>query len=206
MNDLKLASMLQTHFSTRGLEICVNQLEDGLILFKDGVSKVAAYVAKPENYMARNALLNLMLKAASNMNEYNQTYLVAPKLYGPMLDVKQLSTTGIGLILYDERELYEAYPAKLFSRTSPGQPPGLGELNAHLTGEIQRLRDELEWLKKDLINLRTELEKLRDRRIVEKAVEPLNPVRRETYDDGLPSFFKDNPWITVLSNRGADLT
>jgi hypothetical protein len=206
MNDLKLTSMLQGHFSAKGLEISVNQLEDGLIQFKDDVNIVAAYIAKPEHYTARNAFLNLMLKAASRINEYNQTYLVAPKLYGPMLDVKQLSTTGMGLILYDEREIYEAYPARFFQRTSQNQPSGLNEVNAHLTAEIQRLRDEVEWLKKDLVNLRVELEKLRERRIVEKAVEPLNPIESQTYGDTLPSFFKDNPWITVLSNRGADLT
>jgi hypothetical protein len=51
-----------------------------------------------------------------------------------------------------------------------------------------------------------ELEKLRERRIVEKAVKPLDPIESQTYGDTLPSFFKDNPWITVLSNRGADLT
>lgn len=206
MNDPELTSMLQSHFSTKGLELCVNQLEDGLIQFNDGVTTVAAYIAKPGNYTARNALLNLMLTAASRINEYNQTYLVAPKIYGPILDVRQLAKTGIGLILYDERDLYEAYPAKIFSHVDHNQPPGLGELKAHLTAEIQRLREELEWLKKDLVNLRLEFEKIKDRRIVERAVEPLNPVRAETYEETLPSFFRDNPWITVLSNRGADLT
>lgn len=204
VNNQTIMNMLQGHFSSKGLELNKTSLKDGLTSFKSKTGFVAAYIMEPQAYSNRNELFGLMLKAASNTAEYNQTYLVLPKLLGPMMDAKHLDVNGLGLILYDDRGLYEALPAKYFVQKIQNNNQLEDKQSLRLASEIDELRREIADLKKNFLALKTELNGLNDKRIVEKAVEPLTPSSHPVHENGLPVFLKDNPWITVLSKRGSD--
>ncbi len=202
MNNQTVLRQLQNYFTSKGLEL--HKTESGFLQFTDNEKIIAVYFLLERSYTGKNQLLDLMLEATSRILNQNQTYIAIPKLYGSILDTKHLESNGLGLILYDERGLYEVLAARYIDHIKRDSV----DLNIRLESEIRKLRLEIDGLKRNLMNLKNELDDLRDIKIIEKAVQPIDQPATQrqipVQEDDLPSFFKDNPWITVLSKRGTE--
>ncbi len=78
-----------------------------------------------------------------------------------------------------------------------------------LNERLNRVEREIERIKSELSSIHSKLERLESKIVHEKAeVAEVPLIVKETEvevtipSEGLPSFFKDNPWLNILSTRG----
>ena len=179
----------------------------------------------------RGYFMEVVMRASSLRQSCNYLYLAVPKLLAPFVDVEVLRKHGIGLLTVDD-EVVEALasPKRPVLEAAPGGAPvdrgllegimaRLSALEARISAverEVSGLRPLLSQvrgmgeLKKELSTLATEVKMLSHRLNALSAGLPAQ-ARPEAPKpppgpelEGLPSFFRDNPWLEILSRRGQD--
>jgi len=171
---------------------------------------------------------SLFMKALMNtsaLRDYcNLLYIAAPKLLAVIIDSSTLSEYGVGLLTVGDKVL-EAQPAtyRPIKSVKPQQVsieiPEIEELKkiplieerirelervivelrstiSNLQGKIYSLSSRVESLEKLGIQVKTKIPK--------PEVKPEVTAPVEVSSEGLPSFLKDNPWVSILSKRGEE--
>lgn len=206
MNRPKPRDRIREYFLSQGYsEDPIN--EDGFSSFLDGEYRTAVKILSLEDLEDRNILLQSLLEAASNPKSYNKVYVAMPKLLASIIDGKILEEIGLGLLIYDERSVEEAIPAKTVKpqavhASSTTVDPSIARELQFLKAELSELRETVEKLKRELTALREGVKPHREERgrrevKMEVKIPQSQPL-------GLPSFFQDNPWLSVLSQRGKE--
>ncbi|MEM3044029.1 MAG: hypothetical protein QXV77_00880 [Candidatus Bathyarchaeia archaeon] len=179
--------------------------DGGLPSFSDGIYRTAVKTLSLEDLEDRNMLLQSLLEAASKSGSHDKTYVAMPKLLASVIDGKTLKEAGLGLLIYDERSVEEAIPARTNPRRIQAEPTSM---DPSMTRELQILKAEISELKETVEKLKRELNTLKgsvkplEGKIKEVEMRPEAPPPSPS--SGLPSFFQDNPWLSVLSQRGRE--
>jgi hypothetical protein len=216
----KAKSRLLEFFSLRGEEPVRNQSELGLppppaLAVSDGKSVAVILHLTKEELLNGNALLRTVVNAAAHRGRANRLYIAIPKLYAASVDGAILQDNGIGLIVYDEKRVFESIPARNVELDAE-RPQG--ESLSEIRSELAETRQEVRSLEAALLSASREIKDLKEavrelasrrparatvraeRSRVRLAVE----VPEGSSDEGLPSFLKGNPWVEVLSGRGEE--
>ena len=182
----------------------------------------------------RGAFTDIVMKASALRDECHFLYLAVPKTIAPFVDTEVLKKRSMGLLIVDEEGVIEALPSprrppRRGQAVGGGPlPEELANRIALLEDRISVLENELmairpllneissiRGLKEDFKALSSRLEAL-SRRIdmlsssVLVRAPAMGPPAKPTAPpsppepEGLPSFFKDNPWLEILARRGRD--
>ncbi|MBS7657954.1 MAG: hypothetical protein QW476_00810 [Candidatus Bathyarchaeia archaeon] len=187
---------------------CVEEEENHLI-FKFGDSILSIEILSGKEILDRNAVLNSALKALAKFEYSNKVYLALPKVYASIIDGEILQNHGLGLLTYDEKEVKEVIPAK-FIKKHLTSIENYEEKIEELKIELKKIKENYMLLKNTVDTLKSEVEKLKVNLIKaplvkeEKIIEVKHKPKLEVTTSGLPSFFKDNPWLEVLAKRGKE--
>lgn len=212
-------SRLFEFFSTRGDEPVRNQSELGLppppaLAFSDGKSVAVVLQLTKDELVGGNRLLRTIVNAAAHRGRANRLYIAIPKVYAASVDGGVLQENGIGLIVYDERRVFESIPARevQLGETAEGEAP------QELMSELAELRTRVKSLEGALLSASREIRELKDavkdlksrrpRRATVSAERSRIRVALEVPqgkgDANLPSFLRENPWVEVLGERGEE--
>jgi len=187
---------------------CIEERENYLT-FKIGDSILSIEILSGKEILDRNAILNSALKALAKFEYSNKVYLALPKVYASIIDGEILQNHGLGLLTYDEKEVKEVIPAKFIKKqllTKENYERKIEELKI----ELKKLKENHMLLKSTVDTLKNEVEKLKKGLIKvplikeEKITEAKPQPKLEASINGLPSFFKNNPWLEVLAKRGKE--
>jgi hypothetical protein len=205
LNKPKLQDRIREYFLSQGyLE---DPMDDGgLPSYSNGEHRAAVKILSLEDLEDRNILLQSLLEAASKPGSHDKAYVAMPKLLASAIDGRILEDVGLGLLIYDERSVEEAIPARINPRRIQAAPP---PVDPSVTREIQFLKAEISVLRETVEKLKREISLLREGvkpRLEEKVREARIEanVPSPSQSSGLPSFFQDNPWLSVLSQRGRE--
>ncbi|MEM2123283.1 MAG: hypothetical protein QXE79_06565 [Candidatus Bathyarchaeia archaeon] len=205
MNKPKLQDRIREYFLSKGYS--EEDIDDGgFPSFSDGEYRSAVKILSLEDLGDRNILLQSLLEAVSKPGLHDKMYVAMPKLLASVIDGRILEEAGLGLLIYDERSIEEAIPAGIKSQriqavSAPVDPSITLELQ-FLKAEISGLRETVERLKREINVLREGVKPRLEEEIKEVKME-VNVSSSSHFQD-LPSFFRDNPWLSVLSQRGRE--
>jgi hypothetical protein len=172
-----------------------------------GSEKIHVTVVGQDAFLQRGKLLESILNLSTMASCVNKVYLAAPRLLGTAIDTEVFRERGFGLLLFDERRIDEV----LAPQVIPKQPlePISRDPDRALTEELASLRSMYLELKGSFDRLHTELESLKSVSgpaltdpTYTRRLQPHPPL--EATQNGLPSFFANNPWLEVLSHRGRE--
>ena len=201
--------------------------------FEGGGVRAAVFTVGEDALRGRGEALRSILAASTFREGVDYVYVAVPKVLATVIDSSVLSEQGLGLLVVDGR-VVEALPARRrapqpglaelerrvaeleaqLSKLAKLKVEGLSqaelsrldliearlaELRAKLDSAVKRLEASIASLAERL----TRLEEVRERveAVVEAAVEEAG---RAMEAEGLPSYFKDNPWLSILASRGKE--
>jgi len=161
----------------------------------------------------RNRVIDTLLHLSSLRTEGTQVYVAAPKLFGATLDSQILRSSGIGLLLYDDRRIEETLKPQPVDR-SKETTQAIQDHNSDtvLLAELATLKSKYAELERTMSQLMAEFKSFRENTPTsipgssasDRA--PFDLLRQPETPSGilgaLPSFFINNPWLDVLSKRG----
>lgn len=218
--------LLRIFFKQKGFVETASPSKDELF-FEKGELRTAVLVVSSEELRKKGEALKKLLKASS-LSDVDYVYIATSRLMATTIDTSALSQHGLGLLVVDGRVI-EALPAKKRARQvglgelveriamleakvaelasgaqiAMATPSGLEEVRAQLAELRARLDSSTKRLEASINSLAKRVAKLEEgqaRRAVEVEVAVEEPQKVEV--EGLPSYFKDNPWIAILSSRG----
>jgi len=121
-------------------------------------------------------------------------YLALPKIYASTIDGAIIQGQGVGLIVYDEKTIEEVIAPKFFQHQASKSQENHAE-------EIEQLRSHLTQLEQTVQILKCEISQLKSIRPIEETTKTQ---KTESVPESLPSFFRDNAWLDILSKRGKE--
>jgi hypothetical protein len=191
----------------------------GTLSFVIGDQRALVSVLTITDIIQRNRIIDTLLHLASIRSEGTQPYIAAPRLLGATLDSRILRTSGIGLLLYDDKRIEQTIKPEPTQHTTEAHkvssPSGT---ETTLIAELAALKLMYAELEKNMKRIMTEFKSLQQRikssttiscdsdatpRAFGSFRRPEATLQTGMLDDGtLPSFFINNPWLDVLSKRG----
>lgn len=205
MTEVKTGERLAEFFALKGQRpIAQDTMLAGAedkpdLAFTDGRTTTYLKVFEKNGLEERNSLLQVALSAMSYLQVANRVYLVLPKVHAAIMDAAILRERGLGLIVYDSKEVEEVLPASLFEHDAKNANPS-ADLE-RLKSRISALERTVETLASELSRVKsTKLEQLEARRTYPEVPASIGPQKPQP----LPSFLQDNPWLDILSKRGRE--
>jgi len=156
--------------------------------------KVFVKVPSREELQERNAILNLILNSTTFRKTANKVYLALPKIYASIIDGAIIQGQGLGLIIYDEKIIDEVIAPKIFEHKDSS--------NYQENLAIEQLVSRISQLEQTVQTLKFEISQLKS--IRPTFGEAAKTEKIEKIPDSLPSFFRDNAWLDILSKRGRE--
>jgi hypothetical protein len=164
----------------------------------------------------RNRVIDILLRTSSLRSQGTQLYVAAPKLLGATLDAQVLRSSGIGLLLYDDRRIEETIKPEIIDAPSQTHTPMDSAPDLTLRSELTMLKAKYTEIENNMDRMIAEFKTLQENltHVTNSKASPdrasFEPIRSsETPFQGsvlahgpLPSFFTNNPWLDVLSKRG----
>jgi hypothetical protein len=203
-DEENLRESLQTFFSSRGNRLVplkgipIEGNKPGLA-FTDGANTTYLRILEKPNLQNRNGLLEAALDSVSYTSVANKVYLALPKVYATVVDAAILRDKGLGLVVYDARAVEEVLPAQFFDHK---------QAEVKTDADIEQLRKRISALERTVDMLNNELSRIKSIRPLQpgsNSIQPGNlPSIESPNPDGLPSFFRDNPWVDILTKRGKE--
>jgi len=204
------------------------------MILEGPVGKVFIMMLGERALSDRGYFMGVVMRASSLRKECNFLYLAVPKVVAPFVDIDVLKEHAIGLLVVEDGEVWEALtsPYRPVEEMAPGGmplefPTDLLDRLSKLEKRISRLEQEISALRpllREVSSLRALGRQVRElssrvealsRRLAslpletrrhappeEARVAPASP--QQAGVEGLPSFFKDNPWLEILSKRGEE--
>ena len=195
-----------------------NTSNPGTLSFVMGNERTLISVLTITDIIQRNRIIDTLLHLSSLRSEGTQPYIAAPRFLGATLDSQILRSSGIGLLLYDDRRIEETIKPEPIQRTTRiTQASPSFSTNTTLIAELAALRLTCAELEKNMSHMRSEFKSFRESVMSSTTISrDSNPVRtfeplqrpETTFqtnvlgEHALPSFFTNNPWLDVLSKRG----
>jgi hypothetical protein len=206
LNRSQIIDLIKNYFISNGsTEESVN--DDTVLAFSNGKTRTIVKILSLEDLEDRGVLIQALLRAASNLTPDAKTYVAMPKLLSAVIDGKTLEDIGLGLLTYSEKNIDEIIPAKIREFSNQVQN---SSINPTLADDLQRLWSEVTEVKTMITMLKREVSNLKD----SFKIKPSKHERKEVnavqmsvpsqQPENLPMYFQDNPWITVLSQRGGE--
>jgi len=166
----------------------------------------------------RNRIIDTLLHLSSLRAEGTQPYIAAPRLLGATLDSQILRSSGIGLLLYDDKRIEETIkPEPIHRTTGTHQTSPSSSTDTTLIAELAALKLMCTELEKNMSRMMTEIKSLQEIGTSSTTISRDSDTGRAlgllqrpdaTFQTGvlnagaLPSFFTNNPWLDVLSKKG----
>ncbi len=205
MTEVKTGERLAEFFASKGQRpiaqdtMLAGAEEKPDLGFTDGRTTTYLKIFEKDDLGERNSLLQVALSAMSYLQVANRAYLVLPKVHAAIMDAAILRERGLGLIVYDSKEVEEVLPASLFEHDAKNAKPS-ADLE-RLKSRISALERTVETLASELSRVKsTKLEQLEARRTYPEVPASIGPQKPQP----LPSFLQDNPWLDILSKRGRE--
>ena len=191
---------LKSYLMSRGMQPLSIDESSGIRLnlsFHEGNGyKVFVKMPSREELQDRNAILSLILNSTTFRKTANKVYLALPKIYATIIDGAIIQGQGLGLIIYDEKTIDEVIAPKIFEHEDSSNS------QENLAEEIHQLRSRLSQLEQTVQTLRSEISNLKS---IRPALDEATVTEKiESVPDTLPSFFRDNAWLDILSKRGKE--
>jgi len=189
----------------------------GTLSFIMGNERALVGVLTITDIIQRNRIIDTLLHLSSLRTEGTQPYIAAPRLLGATLDSKILRSSGIGLLLYDDRRIEETVKPEPIQRTTGNHASPSTSTDTALIAELAALKLMYSELEKNMSRMMNEFKSLQEGSLssttISRDPDPVrtfcSPQRPETAfqtgvldESALPSFFTNNPWLDVLSKRG----
>ena len=153
----------------------------------------------------KNSLLKTLIDASTTLHKYNLTYIAFPKVYAALVDATIVERQGAGLLTYDEQSIEEVLAPKYFETTieSTHESP-----NPAILEEVDSLKLRLDSLQRTVEKLSEEITQHKARGVGSTPEVPFEKpliIKERSPENGdVPAYLKNNPWITVLSQRGQE--
>jgi hypothetical protein len=182
---------------------------DSDFIFKDELNSIIFIrILSNDELIDRNSLLGNILELSSLKEEVNKIYIAMPKIYVSIIDSAPFEEYGIGIISYDDKKVMEISPAKFFK----AKLKNLEKIEKLNSFETLKIKEELDAIKKRLINLEEVIQSLSNEiKILKSQSKPIieTKISKEEIitppsSENIPSFLKDNPWIEILAKRGRE--
>jgi hypothetical protein len=190
---------LKSHLMSKGMQPL--PIDESLetrpnLSFQEGDgSKVFVKIPSREELENRNAILSLILNSTSFRQTANKVYLALPKIYASTIDGAIIQGQGLGLIVYDEKTIDEVIAPKIFEHQASRSQENHAEEIEQLVSRLRQLEQTVQTLKSEISQLKT---------IRPTFDEAAKTEKIESAPDSLPSFFRDNAWLDILSKRGRE--
>jgi outer membrane murein-binding lipoprotein Lpp len=126
---------------------------------------------------------------------------------GAIADARLFLDRGIGLYIFDQRDVEEVLPARYFENTTLSPSPPSGAETDQLRNEIHDLRAQFDLLEQRIHELRQEFTastKSRSRAEPVIAAAPVPHPSSVSIFSNVPTYLVGNPWVEVLSRRGRE--
>ncbi|MEM3654049.1 MAG: hypothetical protein QW723_04990 [Candidatus Bathyarchaeia archaeon] len=177
--------------------------------FKDGKNLIFMKIFHLKDFQNRNSFLDSILRSILFTKEANKVYVVIPKLYASVIDGKIFQDHGLGLIIYDERIIEEVFQPKVFEyqKHQNSEASSSCIIPKEFLEEFERLKNRVFSLEKLVHELMEELSQIKLNNKLKEAIPTIKPNKVEEkaqFNENLPSFLKDNPWLEILSKRGKE--
>ncbi|MEM2940398.1 MAG: hypothetical protein QW304_02480 [Thermoproteota archaeon] len=213
----RVLQRVEKWFSKDGLRPLNYDSETGELVFSKGSEKVLVKVLF-EDEVDKDTLVYALTSVVAKASEYNMVYIAAPtRMRRENVDTAPFMKAGVGLILYDEYDVYEEVPAesrvnKISSKQGrqPVEVQLIEKSLIRIDSSIRELSERLDSLEKAYFSLLREVREVKslmERRMIvaEKPVQQSSTKLEEPVEaEGLPSFLKDNPWVEILSKRSEE--
>ena len=161
-------------------------------------------------------MIETLLHLSSLRFEGTQPYIAAPRLLCATLDSQILRSSGIGLLVYDERRIEEVIePGSIQPSIQIRQKQTLSNSDKPLLAELTELKSKYAELEQNISRMSAEFKSIQMHAFTSTQpshtpiLEHLDTFQPSTtefqstlQEDSLPSFFANNPWLDVLSKRG----
>ncbi len=186
--------------------LTVNREEEShnLLTFKKINDEIAVHLLG-ESLPEKNSLLKTLMNASTTLHKYNLTYIAIPKVYATLVDATIIEKQGTGLLTYDKQSIEEVLAPKYFESTIESSHEST---NPAIFDEVDSLKLRLDSLQRTVERLSEEITQLKAREVGSTSAvpfkKPLIIKERSLENDDVPGYLKNNPWITVLSQRGQE--
>jgi len=205
----EIINQIKEYFVRRGYRILsVDEVSSDVkpsLAFTDGESTIYVKVFSEEELSDRNSLLDAVLQSLRLIEKANRVYLALPKIYSTILDGRILQRHGLGLLICGGSGVTEAIPARQHE-ISVHEGLRSDEMKMILDGlhELRDLKRRVSELEETVKMLSEEISRLKSMRVRVRAEEMKSPPVSVKIPQELPSFFKDNPWLEILTRRGQE--
>ncbi|WP_455367707.1 hypothetical protein [[Eubacterium] cellulosolvens] len=153
----------------------------------------------------KNILLKTLMNASTTIHKYNLTYIAVPKVYASLVDAMILERQGAGLLTYDNHSIEEVLAPKYSETTIENSPESTSPA---IIDEVDSLKLRLDSLQRTVERLSEEITQLKARGVGSTSEvsfeKPVIIKERSTENGDVPGYLKNNPWITILSQRGQE--
>lgn len=213
----RILQRVKKYFNNNGFQSLEYEEETSELVFSSDKDTVLVKVLF-EDESDMEALLHTLASITKKAPEYNMIYIAAHhRILKEGLDTSLFMRIGLGLIIYDDFDIYEEVSAESRKRGVPAkktqQPVEAMLIEKNLMRieySIRGLSERVESLEKAYLSLLREVREIRS--IVEKRGIPTERIiQKASVESGelvevgdLPSFLKDNPWVEILSKRSEE--
>jgi hypothetical protein len=215
----RVRSRILEFFSARGEGPVRNQSELGLppppaLAVSDGKSVTVILHLSKDELVSGNELLRTLVNATAHRGKANRLYIAIPKVYAASVDGGVLQENGIGLIVYDEKRVFESIPPREVRLDESEDMESTRELMSELSelrARVKSLEGALLSASREIRELKDAVKELRSRQPRKATVSAERSRIRVAMEvpqgegkPDLPSFLRGNPWVEVLSERGEE--
>ncbi|HUO42285.1 MAG TPA: hypothetical protein VMU35_04855 [Methylomirabilota bacterium] len=190
----------------------------GTLCFASSNECTHVSILTPSDIIQRNRVIDTLLHLSSLRYEGTQPYVAAPRLLCATLDSQIIRSSGIGLLVYDERRIEEVIkPERIQPPRKIQQEPAPSNADSPLLSELAELKSRYAELEQNITLMRSEFKSVQA--LASTSIQPshdfINEHRFDTFqhstppfassrlqEGSLPSFFVNNPWLDVLAKRG----
>jgi len=193
-----------------------NPSNPGTLSFRLGNERTLVSILTLADIFQRNRIIDTLLHLSSLRFEGTQPYIAVPRLLGATLDSQIFRSSGIGLLLYDERRIEETIKTEPIQHAVEIQVTPI-PIDNPLLADLTALKSMYAELERNMRYMMAEFKSFRENALSSTSISnsPSNPVRDfgsyqrpdTAFKSGLieegslPSFFTNNPWLDVLSKR-----
>jgi hypothetical protein len=167
-----------------------------------GLESIRITILSADALLEGGKIIERVLSLASLKDKANRLYFAAPRLLGTTIEAGIFRSSGIGLLLFDDRKIEEVVPAHPFKPIE--SEPQHESREQVLMAEIEALKTMYAEMDRNVTSLRSEIKSHYENPHPQEqfAVPQERSYIPQTSD--LPPFFNNNPWLDVLAKRGRE--
>ena len=217
MASLPIEQRLLHYFLAMGAQQSQDSSNPGTLSFLMGNERVLVSILTAVDAIERNRVIGTFLRVSSLRSAGIQLYVAVPRLLGATFDAQIFRSSGIGLLLFDDRRIEETIKPQSVQSPTVMQPTLTNATpDPTVLSELASLKSMYDEMERNMNRMMAEFKLLRENAPTHTLhIQSPEPVRFESThraetpfqstmigEGALPSFFTNNPWLDVLSKRG----